>query len=114
MAIEKETNSNIKAGQVRDLATLVEYSEGAVVSRTLIEKDAGMVTMFAFDKNQGLSEHTVPFDALVQVLEGEGEFIIGGTSHRVGEAQMLVMPATIPHAVRATTRFRMVLTMLRT
>ena len=113
MAIEKERNSNIQAGQVLDLIKLVEYGEGAVVSRTLFENNAGTITLFAFDKDQGLSEHTAPFDALVQVVEGEGEFIIGGKSNHVGESQLILMPANVPHAVRANTRFKMILTMLR-
>ena len=113
MAIKEETKSKIKEGQVLDLIQLVEYGEGAVVSRTLIENNAGTVTLFAFDTDQGLSEHTAPFDALVQVLDGEGEFIIGGKSNQVCEGQLILMPANIPHAVRANTRFKMMLTMLR-
>ena len=113
MATENEGKSKLQAGQVLDLVKLVEYGEGAVVSRTLVENKAGTVTLFAFDKDQGLSEHTAPFDALVQVVEGEGEFIIGGKSNQVGEGQLILMPADIPHALKATTRFKMILTMLR-
>ena len=113
MATEKKRKSKIQAGQVLDLVKLVEYGEGAVVSRTLIENNAGTVTLFAFDKDQSLSEHTVPFDALVQVVEGEGEFAIGGETNQVGKGQLILMPANIPHALKANTRFKMILTMLR-
>jgi len=78
MAIEKEKKSKIQESQVLDLIKLVEYGQGAIVSRTLVENDAGTVTLFAFDADQGLSEHTAPFDALVQVVNGQGEFIIDG------------------------------------
>ena len=113
MAIEKENKAKIQEGQAFDVKELVKYSEGSIVSRTLIENNAGTVTLFAFDAGQGLSEHTAPFDALVQVLDGEGEFIIGGKSSHVGEGQLILMPANVPHAVRANTRFKMMLTMLR-
>jgi len=113
MAIEKEKKSKIQESRVLDLIKLVEYGQGAIVSRTLVENDADTVTLFAFDADQGLSEHTAPFDALVQVLDGEGEFIIGGKSHQVDEGQLILMPANVPHAVRANRRFKMMLTMLR-
>jgi len=113
MAIEKEKKSKIQESQVLDLIKLVEYGQGAIVSRTLVENEAGTVTLFAFDADQGLSEHTAPFDALVQVLDGQGEFIIAGKSHQVGEGQLILMPANVPHAVRANRRFKMMLTMLR-
>ncbi|MFC1781990.1 cupin domain-containing protein [Planctomycetota bacterium] len=113
MAIEKTEKPKIPPSQVFDLAGLVQYGEGAVVSRTLVENEAGTVTLFAFDAGQGLSEHTAPFDALVQVVEGEGEFIIGGKSCQTGAGKIVLMPANVPHAVRATTRFKMLLTMLR-
>ena len=113
MAIEKEKKSKIQDSQVLDLAKLVKYGQGAIVSRTLVENEAGTVTLFAFDADQGLSEHTAPFDALVQVLDGQGEFIIDGESHQVGEGQLILMPANVPHAVRANRRFQMMLTMLR-
>ena len=105
--------SKIEGAQVLDLPGLVQYGEGAVVSRTLVESEAGTVTLFAFDAEQGLSEHTAPFDALVQVVEGEGRFVIGGKPCDVGEGQIVLMPANVPHAVRANRRFKMVLTMLR-
>ena len=91
----------------------IEYSPGSVVSKTLKQNPAGTITLFAFDAGQGLSEHSAPFDAVVEVIDGEGHFIIGGADHVVGEGQMIIMPANIPHAVRAEKRFKMVLTMLR-
>ncbi len=95
------------------LAGLIDYQEGAVVSRTLLKKRTGTVTVFAFDAGQELSEHTVPHDALVFLLEGEGEFAIGGTPHRVVAGDVLLMPGGTPHAVKATRRFKMCLTMIR-
>jgi len=103
----------IPAGRAHDLAALVDYGEGAVVSRTLAGNDAGTVTLFAFDAGQGLSEHTSPYDALVQVVEGEGRFIIGGKSRLVKSGQVMLMPADVAHSVRAVKRFKMLLTMLR-
>jgi quercetin dioxygenase-like cupin family protein len=108
-----EKKSKIEGGQVLDLSGLVQYGEGAVVSRTLVDSGTGTVTVFAFDAEQGLSEHTAPFDALVQVVEGEGRFVIGGKPCDVGAGQILLMPANVPHAVRANRRFKMLLTMLR-
>ena len=93
--------------------SLVEYQEGAVVSRTILEKPTGTVTVFAFDRGQALSEHTAPFDALVQVLDGEAEFTIAGKAFPASAGQMLIMPANIPHAVCAAERFKMLLTMIR-
>ena len=113
MATDKEKKSRIEENKVIDLLKLVDYGQGAIVSRTLIENDAGTVTLFAFDADQDLSEHTAPFDALVQVLDGQGEFIIGGTSHQVTAGQIILMPANVPHALRANQRFKMMLTMLR-
>ena len=109
MADEK---SKIPNGKVLDLPGLVAYGEGAIVSRTIVENNAGTLTIFAFDAGQGLSEHTTPFDALVQVLDGEAEIIIAGESSKVGSGQIILMPANVPHAVRANQRFKMMLTML--
>jgi quercetin dioxygenase-like cupin family protein len=99
--------------RVATLAVLAEYQEGAVVSRTLIKKETGTVTLFAFDKGQGLSEHTTPFDALVNVIEGEAEIIISGTSYHVRGGEMIVMPANEPHALKAVERFKMMLVMIK-
>lgn len=96
-----------------DLSALVEYGEGAVVSRTLIQAAVGTVTVFAFDKGQGLSEHSTPFDALVQILDGKAEITIGGETVAVSAGESLLMPADIPHALHAPERYKMLLTMIR-
>ncbi len=96
-----------------DLAGLVTYQEGAVVSRTLIKKKACTVTLFAFDAGQSLSEHTAPFDAIVQVLDGTVELIIGGKQVETTAGQTVLMPANVPHAVHAKGRFKMLLSMVR-
>ncbi|MFC1551782.1 cupin domain-containing protein [Candidatus Latescibacterota bacterium] len=92
----------------------VEYSDGSIVSKIILNKETGTVTLFAFDKGQKLSEHTAPFDALVHVVDGEAELIIGGEPMIVAEGQLAVMPADIPHAVNANKRFKMLLTMIKT
>jgi len=92
---------------------LVEYQKGAVVSRTLINRPTGTVTLFSFDKGEGLSEHTTPYDALVQVLDGRADIIIGGEPHALGKGEMIIMPANIPHALRAVDRFKMMLVMVK-
>jgi len=108
-----ESGSSIPAAQPLDLAGLVEYAEGAIVSRTVAENDAGTVTLFAFDAGQGLSEHSAPFDAFVLVLDGQAELTIGGSPLNAVVGQIVLMPANVPHAVRATERFKMLLVMLR-
>jgi len=99
--------------QVTRLVDLADYQEGSIVSRTIIDKKTGTVTFFAFDKGQGLSEHTAPFDALVYLLDGEAEIVISGKPFRLKAGEMLIMPANDPHALKAITRFKMVLTMIR-
>ena len=99
--------------EVLDASSLVEYAKGSVVSRTLIKRDTGSTTVFAFDKGEGLSEHSAPFDVLVHVLDGEAEIKVGGQPHRVKAGQMILMPAGIPHALRAVERFKMVLHLAR-
>ena len=94
-------------------ADLVEYQKGAVVSRTLMDKKAGSVTLFAFDETQGLKEHTTPFDALIHVLEGEVEIKISGKPYVLKGGQMIVMPANKPHALQAISNFKMVLVMIK-
>ena len=96
-----------------ELASLVDYQDGAVVSRTLLDKEAGTVTLFAFDRGQGLSEHTAPFDALVYGVEGEAEITIEGVGHRLRGGELIVMPAHKPHALRALQNFKMMLVMIR-
>lgn len=100
--------------KVEALKEMVEYQEGAVVSRTIMDKPQGTVTLFAFAEGEGLSEHTTPFDALVQVMDGEVEITIGGEGFHLGEGEMIVMPADIPHALRALGRFKMLLVMVKT
>ncbi len=96
-----------------DLAELLAYQKDAVVSKTIIDKKTGTVTLFAFDQGQGLSEHTAPFDAMVQVLDGEVEIRISGNPHRVKAGQIIIMPANEPHALKAVAQFKMLLTMIR-
>lgn len=113
MAIDQTINLKMPANEVLDITGMVNYSEGSIVSRTLIESKAGTVTLFAFEAGQSLSEHTAPFDALVLVLDGEGEFTVGGQIHNVAAGQALLMPANIPHAVKAEKPFKMLLLMIR-
>ena len=94
-------------------AALVTYQPGTVVSRTLVRKPAGTVTAFAFDAGEGLSEHTAPFDALALSLEGEADISIAGTTHHLSAGQLLKLPAGQPHAVKATTPFKMLLVMIK-
>jgi len=95
------------------MAELVAYNEGSVVSRQITKAEAGNVTLFAFDKDQELSEHTAPFDALVHVLDGETEIRISGKPFHLKTGDAIIMPADEPHAVKALTRFKMLLTMIR-
>ena len=99
--------------QVLNMAGLVDYQKGAVVSRQIINKPTGTVTVFAFDKGEGLSEHTAPFDALVQILDGEAEVTISGKPNRLEAGEMIIMPANQPHALKALARFKMALVMIR-
>ena len=97
-----------------DLKKEITYADGAVISKVLLKKETGNITLFSFDKGQGLSEHTSPFDAVVQVVEGEGAFIIDGKMTIAKEGEMIIMPANIPHDVQAAEQpFKMVLTMIR-
>ncbi len=95
------------------MADLVAYQPGSVVSRTIVKQATGNVTVFAFDQGQGLSEHTTPFDALVQVLDGRAEITVGGTPYDLRAGGMILMPANVPHALKANERFKMALTMIR-
>ena len=99
--------------QVTRLIDLAGYREGSIVSRTMIDKKTGTVTFFAFDEGQGLSEHTAPFDALVYLLDGEAEIVISSKPFRLKAGEMVIMPANDPHALKAITRFKMILTMIR-
>lgn len=92
----------------------LEYQADGIASRVLLKQPSGSVTLFAFEDGQELSEHTCPYDALIQVLEGEAEVTIGGVAHEVKSSEIIHLPAGVPHAVRAPVRFKMLLTMLRT
>jgi quercetin dioxygenase-like cupin family protein len=95
------------------LVDMVNYQKDAVVSKTIIDKNTGTVTLFAFDMGQGLSEHTAPFDALVQILDGEVEIRISGKSHHLKQGEIIVMPANEPHSLKAVSKFKMLLTMIK-
>ncbi len=110
---EKQTRAEKLIGKVTRLTDLVDYQDGAVVSREIINKNTGTVTLFAFDEGQGLSEHTAPFDALVYIFDGEVDITISGKVLRLKEGEMVIMPANQPHALKAVTRFKMILTMIR-
>jgi quercetin dioxygenase-like cupin family protein len=99
--------------QASELASLIDYQEGSVVSRTLIDKDSGTVTLFAFDEGQGLSEHTAPYDAMVYVIDGTVEVTITGKPVVLRPCEMTIMPANQPHALAAKTRFKMLLIMIK-
>jgi quercetin dioxygenase-like cupin family protein len=99
--------------KAQNLVDFVSYQKGSVVSKTLIERKTGTVTLFAFDKGQALSEHKAPYDALVCVLDGQAEISIGGEPALVKAGEMLIMPADIPHALKAVAPFKMMLTMIR-
>jgi quercetin dioxygenase-like cupin family protein len=100
-------------GQEAKLADLVSYQDDAIVSKTLVKGETGSVSVFAFDRGQELSEHTVPFDALVYVFDGETEIRISGAAHRVRKGEAIVMPSNQPHAVKAVQRFKMMLSMIK-
>jgi quercetin dioxygenase-like cupin family protein len=99
--------------QPANLNTLIDYQEGSVVSRTLIDKQAGTVTVFAFDQGEGLSEHTTSYDALVYIIDGKAKITISGKPLSLKQGEIAIMPANLPHALSATTRFKMLLTMIR-
>lgn len=101
-------------GKVIDVESMIEYQEGSVVSMEVIKKELGTVTLFAFDKGQGLSEHSAPFDAMVQIIDGEAEITLGGVPHTVKKGEMLIMPANVPHALQAVNEpYKMILTMIK-
>jgi quercetin dioxygenase-like cupin family protein len=100
-------------GKPAALEQLIGYADDSIVSKTLLDKPIGTITLFAFDKGQRLSEHTAPFDAVVQAVEGQGVVTIDGSDHVVDAGQIIIMPANIPHAVLAEKKFKMLLTMIR-
>ena len=101
------------SAEVKPLGELLQYQDGSIVSRVLLKNKGGTVTLFAFDRGEGLSEHTAPFEALVFVVDGAAEVEIAGKVYGVRRGETITLPANIPHAVRATTRFKMLLTMIR-
>ena len=100
-------------GKGQDLAKLVQYSDDSIVSKTILDKPVGTITLFAFDKGQSLSQHTTPYDAVVQILEGSAKLAIGGEDVEASAGQIIIMPANVPHAVAAEEKFKMLLTMIR-
>ena len=106
-------SENEDLAKVSNLEGMLDYQEGSVVSRTLINKDVGTVTLFSFDKDEGLSEHTAPFDALVYVFDGEAEISISKQINIVKKGEMIIMPAHEPHALKALKRFKMMLVMIK-
>jgi quercetin dioxygenase-like cupin family protein len=106
------TDSNLMA-KAADISSLVDYQRSAVVSRTIIERKTGTVTLFAFEKDQGLSEHTAPFDTMVYIIEGEGLITIAGKPITLKAGEVTIMPANQPHALKALSRFKMLLVMIR-
>lgn len=99
--------------EILNLGSLLDYQQGSVVSRALINKDIGTVTLFSFDKGEGLSEHTAPFDALVYIFDGEAEITISNEKFMLNNGQMIIMPANEPHALKAIEKFKMMLIMIK-
>ena len=109
----KQSATNMPLAQAKKLVDLVDYQEGSVVSRTIIENKAGNLTLFAFGEGQGLSEHTAPFDALVYILEGESQVTISGNILHLKAGEMVIMPANEPHALKAVKKLKMMLVMIK-
>ena len=107
------SEKSAKKGKSMELAGAIKYSKASIVSKTLLDKRSGSLTLFAFDAGQGLSEHTSPYDATIQVIDGEAEVRIAGKPARVKTGEMIIMPARVPHAVQAHRRFKMLLIMIR-
>lgn len=104
---------NFPKAAVLELAALVDYAEGGVTSKQVLKSEAGNITLFSFDQGQGLSEHTAPFDAMVQILDGEAQITLDGKPLAVRAGESVIMPANVPHSLHATLRFKMLLTMIR-
>ena len=113
MQNKEQPKSDPLHAQASNLSGLIDYQEGSIVSRTIIDKKTGTVTLFAFDENQGLSEHTAPYDAMVYVVEGEVQVTIGGKHISLKRGEVTIMPANQPHALNAKSKFKMLLTMIR-
>lgn len=112
MVNNNQDTKDLKA-RVLQLVDLLSYQDGSVVSRTIIDKKVGTVTLFAFDKNEGLSEHTAPYDALVYIVDGEAEVVVSGKPHQLKTGEMIIMPANQPHSLRAIEKFKMMLVMIQ-
>ena len=104
---------NACMGRSQKLVSLVEYASDSIVSKTILDKPVGTITLFAFDRGQKLSEHTAPYDAVVQVVDGAARVTIGGKEVKVSTGEIIIMPANVPHAVAAEEKFKMLLTMIR-
>ncbi len=102
-----------KKGKVLNLEEMVEYSSGGVISKQVLKNQAGNITLFSFDQGQGLTEHTAPFDAVIHILDGEAQIIIGGNSNLVKKGESVIIPANVTHALQAVERFKMLLTMIK-
>ena len=105
--------NEFERAKVFSFSESVDYSEGGIVSKTVLKKETGNISLFSFDKGEALSEHTAPFDAMITVVDGKGEVIIGGRSFLLTSGQSIIMPANITHAVNAVEKFKMVLTMIK-
>ncbi len=103
----------MQSAEIKRAENMVEYQEGSIVSKTLVDKETGSITLFAFAAGQSLSEHTAPYEALVQVIDGSAEIIIAGQTYELNAGEMILMPADIPHAVKAEEKFKMMLTMIK-
>lgn len=110
---EKQARKEDLYAKVLDLKDLISYQQGTVASRMLVNKKAGTITIFSFDEDEGLSEHAAPYDALVTILDGEAEIWVGGETFQVKTGESIILPANVPHALSAVTRFKMMLTMIR-
>ena len=106
-------NNTFKKGEILNFSQQIEYSDGGIISKQVLKNEAGNITLFSFDKDQILSEHTAPFDAMVQIIEGEAEIFINKHSHILKAGESIIMPANVPHALSATKQFKMLLTMIK-
>ena len=113
MSNEKKSDNENPLANANNLDNLIAYQKDSVVSKTIIGKKTGTVTLFAFDQGQGLSEHTAPFEAIVFVVDGEAEITVAGNPHLVKKGEMIILPANMPHALQALSPFKMLLTMIK-
>ena len=107
------SSNEFEKARIFSFSGSIDYADGGIVSKTVLKKETGNISLFAFSRGEALSEHTAPFDALIQVAEGKGEIIIGGQSYFLSQGESIIMPAGVPHAVKAAENFKMVLTMIR-